>query len=166
MKKYEKRLERLGEYTNERIKNQKNQKIKMQIIIFLILIGFLAFVILYSNPIKNVPVIKANIKFTERNGIVEADQYSFMQGTIGYLNRPRDTSARSFPAIVGRVTSLRGKIGPWETVSYNGVGNYSFNIGFSEDNLPTHNDIIYISVMVVDKDGQRIGYIRDNIVWK
>ena len=142
------------------------KKIKIQIIMFLCLFGFLAIIILYANPIREVPVIKVNIKFTERNGIAEADQYSFTQGTIGYLNRPRDTTARSFPAIAGRVTSLKGKIGPWEAVPFNGTGNYSFNIGFSENNLPVHNDIISISAMVVDKDGQRIGYVRDNIMWK
>jgi hypothetical protein len=142
-----------------------DDKTKLQIIILICLFAFIALIITVVNPIKNVPVVQANIKFTEKNGTVYADQYSFTQGKVGYLQRPRDTEAKSFPAIAARVTSLRGKIGPWEAVSYNGTGNYSFNIGFSETNLPQHNDNVLISVMVVDKDGQRIGYIRDSIVW-
>ncbi len=133
-------------------------------------IFFLAFLLLLtSGCIENVPVIKANIAFVEKEGIVEAENYTLTPGNVSYFNRPRNVQAGSFPAIAARATFLEGNdsmIGPWEALSYNGSGTYSFNIGFDEKRYPKVNDKIHISIMVVDKDGERIGYMIKDITWK
>lgn len=146
-----------------------DQKIKIQIVAFLCMTAILALVIVYINPIQEVPVMKVNVTFVEREGIVDAENYTFTQGTVSYINRPKKIQADSFPAICARTVTLKGKeriIGPWEMLSYNGSGNYLFNIGFYKEHYPEPNDIIHISVIVVDKNGERIGYIIENIKWK
>lgn len=134
---------------------------------------FLFLIILISgcieNPFKEVPVVKVSITFLEKEGIAEAENYTLIQGYVTYFNRPRLTVAEKFPAIAGRTTISKGKnstIGPWETLAYNGNGTYSFNLGFRENHYPTYNDIIHISIMVVDEKGKKIGYIVDDIIWK
>ena len=122
-----------------------------------------------ENPTKEVPVVKVNITFEEKNGIVEAESYKLPPGTVSYLSRPRTTQADKFPAIGARTTILKGEnstIGPWEMVPYKGNGTYSFNIGFEENHYPVPNDTIHVSIMVVDKNGGRIGYVIENIKWK
>ena len=137
-------------------------------IILLILLGAM-FTGCVSNPIKEVPVVKVNITYQEKNGIVEAMNYTITQGKVAYIDRPRMTQAKSFPAIGARITIMKGKnstIGPWEMVTYTGNGTYSFNIGFDETRYPSNNDTVHISIIVVDTKGERIGYVVDNIIWK
>jgi hypothetical protein len=122
-----------------------------------------------NNPARQVPVVKVNITFVENQGIVVAQNYTLTQGTVAYLNRPRNTQAESFPAIASRTMIAKGAnstIGPWEMVTYTGNGIYSFNIGFQDDHYPVSGDIVHISIIVVDKAGTRIGYVVENIVWK
>lgn len=121
------------------------------------------------NPAGQVPIVNVNITFIEKEGIAEAENYTFTQGTVKYIARPRSTAAESFPAIAARTTIMKGKnssIGPWETLPYKGSGTYSFNLGFHENHYPACNDFVHISIMVVDKKGERIGYVTENIVWK
>jgi len=122
-----------------------------------------------GNPTTEVPVVHVNITFMEKKGFAEVEKYNITQDTINYLGRPRTTQAESFPAIAARTMILKEKnsiIGPWETLSYKGNGTYSFNIGFEEDNYPVIDDKIHISIMVVDKKGERIGYFIKDIIWK
>lgn len=136
---------------------------------FIILL-IVAVSILISGCINvDVPVIKVDITFVEKEGIVEAGQYTMIPENISYLARPKKNYADSFPAIAGRTTIFDGKdtvIGPWETLSYNGSGAYKFNIGFDERHYPKINDIVHVTIMVVDKNGDRIGYVIENIKWK
>jgi hypothetical protein len=91
------------------------------------------------------------------------------QGTIAYISRPGHTQAESFPAIAARMTIMKGKnssIGPWEALPYKGSGIYSFNLGFNENQYPARNDLVHISIMVVDEKGERIGYVTEDIIWK
>lgn len=129
------------------------------------------------NPMRQVPVMKINITYTEREGIVEADAHSFTQDNVSYLDRPKRTQAESFPAIIGRATTVKKiasdnaafngtTVGPWEALPYKGNGSYSFYVGFTDGNYPESGDTIHISVMVVDKTGQRIGYIVEDTTWK
>lgn len=114
------------------------------------------------------PVIKVNITLVEKENVVEVENYTLTPGNVNYFNRPRNIQARSFPAIAARATFLEGNksaIGPWETLSYDGGGTYSFNIGFDKKRYPIVNDTIHVSIMVVDKDGERIGYLIKDIVW-
>ncbi len=141
----------------------------MKLIIFLLVFSGLVISGCIENPAKQVPVVKVNITFVEKQGIVEAAKYTLTQGTVPYFNRPQSTQAESFPAIGARTTIAKGinsTIGPWEMVQYMGNGTYSFNIGFDEKNYPAANDTVHISIIVVDKDGNRIGYVVDNIIWK
>lgn len=119
-----------------------------------------------GNPMKNVPVIDINITFVEDKGIVDATDYEFKQGEVNYFSRPMKEQAE-FPAISARAMIVRGSnssIGPWEMLPYSGPGTYSLKVGFEE--YPVPEDIIHISIYVVDKDGERIGVITDNLVWK
>jgi len=121
------------------------------------------------NPIKEVPVIKVNISLVEREGIVDIFSEKFTQDNVSYINRPKNTQADSFPAIATRTMITKGNdsiIGQWEMVQYTGSGNYSFNIGFHENHYPVRGDKIHISVIVVDKNGERIGYLVKDIKWK
>ncbi len=114
------------------------------------------------------PVIKVNIILVEKENFVEVENYTLTPGNVNYFNRPRSNNAKSFPAIAARATFLEGNnsvIGPWETLSYNGSGTYSFNIGFDKKRYPKADDMIHVSIMVVDKDGERIGYLVKDIVW-
>ncbi|MBU4220575.1 MAG: hypothetical protein KKA10_02965 [Euryarchaeota archaeon] len=121
------------------------------------------------NPAGQVPIVKVNITFIEKEGIAEAENYTITQGTVRYIARPRSTMAESFPAIAARATIMKGKnssIGPWEALPYKGSGAYSFNLGFHDDHYPAPNNLVHISIMVVDKEGERIGYVTENIIWK
>ncbi len=137
------------------------------IVIFLFILGIIVSGCI--SPTKEVPVVKVNLTFVEKQGIVEAENYKLMQGTIDYINRPRRTQAESFPAIGARATILKGKnstMGPWEMTSYKGNGTYSFNIGFDEKHYPASNDTVHVSIYVLDKNGERIGAVIKDIIWK
>lgn len=138
-------------------------------ILFISIIMIFGIIISGCVGTKDVPVIKVNVTLVERNGIVEEDNITFTQENVSYNNRPQKTQADSFPAIGARTTILKGKdsiIGPWEMLPYKGSGNYSFNIGFRENHYPIRDESIHISIMIVDKDGERIGYIIKDIAWK
>lgn len=138
---------------------------KLVILLFLFGIVFSGCI----NPARQVPIVKVNITFVEKEGIAEAENYTLTQETISYISRPRSTVAESFPAIAARATVLKGKnssIGPWEMVPYKGGGTYSFNIGFKEEHYPEPDDKVHISIIVVDKKGERIGYVIENIIWR
>lgn len=135
-----------------------------------IILLIIATSILISGCINvDVPIIKVNITFVEREGIVEADHYTLTPENISYIARPKKNYAESFPAIAGRTTMFHGKdtvIGPWETLPYKGSGVYTFNLGFDERGYPKANDMVHVTIMVVDKNGDRIGYVIENIKWK
>jgi hypothetical protein len=57
-------------------------------------------------------------------------------------------------------------IGPWETLPYKGNGTYTFNIGFDAKRYPKTNDMVHITIMVVDSKGERIGYIIKDTKWE
>ena len=137
----------------------------------ILLILFLLSIVMISGCLnrQEIPVIKVNIFLVERESIVEADNLILTQENVSYYDRPQKTQADSFPAIGARITINKGKssiIGPWEMVSYKGGGNYSFNIGFGENYYPTIGESLHISIIIVDKDGERIGYIVKDIIWK
>jgi hypothetical protein len=154
-----------------------DNKIKMSIILSMFIILFLTFISGCINPMKQVPVMKINITFAEKEGIVETVAHSFTQGNVSYIDRPRKTQADSFPAILGRETLVKNNtgdhtnpggtiIGPWETLPYKGSSSYSFNIGFNEGNYPESGDTVHISIIVVDNTGQRIGYFIEDTIWE
>lgn len=119
--------------------------------------------------VSQVPIIKVNVTFAENESVAEVQNYTLTPGNIEFFNRPKSIQAKSFPAIAGRVTFLEGNhtvIGPWETLPYNGNGTYTFNIGFSESRHPNVNEMVHISIMVVDKNGDRIGYFIKDIKWQ
>lgn len=119
-------------------------------------------------PIREVPVIKVNITYLENQGVIEAPEYDFYPGTVNFLNRPRGNKA-PFPAIAARTMISKGKnstIGEWEMLPYTGPGIYSFDIGFLENKYPVPDDILHISVYVLNENGDRIGVITKDIVWK
>jgi hypothetical protein len=154
-----------------KIKNFINIKGKEKLLIIYIVVVFIILAFLtniVSNVNKDVPVIKADAILLEKDNIVEIENITLVIGNVSYLNRPKKTQADTFPAVAARVTLLRGNksiIGPWETVSYNGSGRYSFNIGFNEMYYPKINDRIHVSIMIVDKKGERIGYFVKDMIW-
>src|SRR3989304_5203182 len=112
---------------------------------FILMISIILFTIFLNgcvNPAKDVPIIKVNVTYSEREGIVEADTYSFVQDNVSYINRPK------------------------KTVAYKGDGSYSFDLGFHEGNYPEPGDQVHISIIVVDNKGERIGYIVADTIWK
>lgn len=144
-------------------------KHKIQIVILLILTSILVLTFIYINPAREVPVIHVDIIFNEKDGIFIAENYTFEQGNVSYIARPKNIMAEKFPAIVARATLTKGNqniIGPWEAIDFNGVGKYSFNVGFHEGGYPQPGDAIHMSIMVVDKDGVKIGYVIDNFRWR
>ena len=136
----------------------------------IIVILFIMVSILLSGCIyADVPVIKVNITFIEKEGIVEASNYTLITENISYIARPKKIYADSFPAIAGRTTIFDGKdtvMGPWETLPYKGSGIYTFNIGFDERRYPKINESVHVTIMVVDKNGDRIGYVVEDMKWK
>lgn len=152
-------------------------KIKKVIILLISSILITTFLSGCLNPIKEVPVLKIDITYSEKQGIVGADKFSFVQDNVSYINRPKKTQAESFPAVIGRITIIKSitkdnqkvnetMIGPWETLSYKGNGSYTFYLGFPEGIYPAPGDALHISVIVVDKTGQRIGYVIQDTKWK
>ena len=139
--------------------------IKKVIILYIIVAS-----ILISGCINTeTPIIKVDITFIEAEGIVGADHYKLTPENVSYIARPKKIYAESFPAIAGRTTIFDGKdtiIGPWETLPYKGSGAYTFNIGFDERRYPKINDMVHVTIMVVDKNGDRIGYVVEDIKWK
>jgi hypothetical protein len=122
-----------------------------------------------TNPLKQVSVVKVNVTFVEKEGIVEAENITFTQGNVDYAGRPQMTKAKEFPAIAGRVMIAKGNesiIMPWENVPYKGNGTYNFNLGFLEEAQPKFNDTIHISIVVLDSKGNKIGYVIDYTIWE
>ena len=110
--------------------------------------------------------MKLNVTFVEKDGIVEVADYELTQESVSYLARPVREHA-PFPAISARTMIVNGKnssIGPWEMLPYSGPGSYTMNLGFEAN--PVANDSIHVSVYVVDKDGERIGAFKDDLVWR
>jgi hypothetical protein len=145
------------------------KKVKAVTFLFVLSILLSMFISGCVNPLQEVPVIKIDISFVEKQGIVEAVNYRFTQENVSYFNRPLRVQADSFPAISARVSITKDNattIGPWEIIPYKGSGNYSLNIGFRDNYRPVRGDPMHISIMVVDKTGQRIGYVIKNIVWQ
>ncbi len=150
----------------------KNFLEKRKLFVIYVIIFFI-FIIILSNIIsgmkkEDVPVIKVEMITVEKDNIVNIENISLIPGNVSYMNRPIRIQAESFPAIAGRVTILKGKesiIGPWEAVKYNGDGKYTFNIGF-KDYHPQSNEAMHVSIMIIAKNGDRIGYFVKDIVWK
>jgi hypothetical protein len=137
--------------------------------IFFIILLLLGIIIsgCLSNPTKQVPVIHVNITLVENQGLVEAENYRLIQGTVNYLNRPKSTQPEAFPALSARAVILKGEnstIEPWENLPYKGTGTYSFDIGF-EEKYPAPGDKINIYIYVWDKSGERVGYLMKDIIW-
>lgn len=144
-------------------------KYKIQIIILLTLTSILVLTFIYINPAREVPVINVDIIFNEKDDTFIAENYTFKQENVSYIARPKNIMAESFPAIVARATLTKGNqniIGPWEAIDFNGSGKYSFNVGFHDGKYPQQGDTIHMSIMVVDKDGGRIGYVVENFRWR
>lgn len=137
----------------------------------MILVLFIFAMLLISlgaSTLFTVPVIKANVTFVEKDGIVQATNYSFVEGKVSYFNRPNKGVAESLPAIFGRVTigtGVKAVIGPWETLPYTGNGTYQLSFGFREGRTPTVDTPVHISILVADKDGERIGYLVSDMKW-
>ena len=122
-----------------------------------------------SNPFKQVQVVKVNVTFDEKQGIVESRDLSLVQGTVDYAGRPRRIYAEAFPTIAARAMVEKGKnstIEPWENVPYKGSGVYAFNLGFKEGDEPLPNQTVHVSIIVLNEKGERIGYVIEDIVWK
>lgn len=140
---------------------------KISIIVLPIIIGILISGCI-DNPMKEVPIVKVNVTFIEKDGFVEAVGDNTTQGIVSYLKRPQREQA-PFPAIAARTMITKGKnssIGQWEVLPYTGPGIYSFNIGFVEEKYPVTNDSVHVSIYVVNEKGERIGFITKDIVWK
>ena len=145
------------------------KKVKTKILLLVLSILLPIFVSGCLNPLQDVPVIKINMTFVDKQGIAEAENFAFAQGNVSYIDRPKRVQAESFPAISARVTTRRGNetsIGPWEVIPYKGSGDYSLNIGFPKDYHPEIGDSLHISIIVIDKDGQRIGYVIKDTIWQ
>ena len=141
----------------------------MKLLLLLLILSGIMISGCIGNPTKQVPVVHVNITFVEKQGFAQVQNYKIIQGTVSYLGRPQKTQAESFPAITARTMIVKEKdsiIGPWETLSYKGNGTYSFNIGFKDDNYPVPDDKIHISIMVVNKKGERIGYFIEDMIWE
>ena len=126
-----------------------------------------------GNPLSEVPVVKVNITFMEKQGNLDVANYTFDQGSLNYLQRPQRTQA-PFPAIGARTTILKGKnstIGPWEMTPFNGAGTYSFSVGFDEKHYPNINDTVHVSIYLTDVNkssgkGETIGFVTRDLIWK
>ncbi len=138
----------------------------MKLVVFLCALSIAGILILGSNMYKDVPVIKVSMSLVEKqDGTVEVQNYTLVQDNVNYINRPKRINAKSFPAISGRIF-VNKRIGSWESISYNGTGNYTTSIAFPKDYVPKFGDPMHITIMVVDKDGTKIGYLTENIKWK
>ncbi len=140
----------------------------MKLILVLLLLGIIISGCI-GNPVKQVPVIHVNITLVEKDGNVDVVNYKLNQEMVNYLARPKTTQPESFPAITARTMIAKGKnstIGPWEALPYKGNGDYSFNIGFKEDNYPVLNDKVNIFIYVWDKKGEVIGHFENDMVWE
>jgi len=143
------------------------------IIVLILLLGIIVSGCV-QNPIKQVPVVKVNITFVEKGGFFVPENYTtYTQGTVDYAGRPKNTRAKSFPAISGRTMVVRNNtngstetLGQWETLPFKGNGTYNFNIGFNEKYYPDPNDLVHISIIVSDEKARRIGYAVENKIWE
>ncbi len=127
-----------------------------------------------GNPLSEVPIVKVNITYVEKNGQIQPDpNFTVEQGTVNYLQRPRMTQTQ-FPAIGARTTLVKGKngtIGPWEMTPFNGSGTYRFNVGFDEKHYPQANDTVHVSIYLTSinkttRKGETVGFVSKNIIWK
>lgn len=138
-------------------------------VILVLFIFAMILIAIGASTLFTVPVIKVNATFVEKEGIVQATNYSIAQGSVGYFNKPNKDVANNLPAIFGRVTLGTGKeasIGPWETLPYKGNGTYQLNLGFYSGRTPKVGMPVHISILVADKNGERIGYLVSNMEWK
>jgi hypothetical protein len=141
-----------------------------KIIIMLLLLGIIVSGCI-DNPLKQVPVVKVNVTFVEKEGQFYPEHITIIQGTVDYAARPMKTNVQSFPAISARVLVVKNNnatmqaLGQWENLPFTGNGTYNFNIGFNEKNYPNPGDLLGISIIVSDKNGRRIGYVTENQVW-
>lgn len=140
----------------------------MKIVIILLFLFGIMFSGCLSNPMEEVPVLKVNLTLIERQGEVLAENFSLTQGTVNILQKPHSVQA-SFPSISGRTMIRKEKglvVGSWENVPYNGNGTYSFNIGFKEENYPVFNDTVTVSIYIINKKAERIGFFGNSLIWK
>ncbi len=123
-----------------------------------------------KNPTEKVPILKVEMLLNETNGTVRAEEYTITPATIDYIKRPKEMLAESFPTIGGRVwvtkyKNISSSIGPWAYTPYNGPGKYNLTLGFREGMYPVPNDTLHVSIIVVNKKGERIGYVVQNLNW-
>jgi hypothetical protein len=142
------------------------------IIVLLLLLGIIVSGCI-ENPLKQVPVVKVNITFMEKQGEFYAQNYTLTQGTVDYAARPMKTNVESFPAISARIIVLRNNtnatmegLSQWENLPFKGNGTYNFNIGFNEKYYPDTGDFVGIFIIVSDEKGRRVGYVGENRVWE
>ena len=139
-------------------------------IVILFLIGILVSGCI-TNPLKQVPVMKVSITLEEKGGHVEFINQSYTPAYVDNAARPMNTVVNSFPAIISRTVLVpqndtkNSTIGQWETLGYNGNGTYSFKVGFPEGHYPQYNDTVFVSIMINDARGERIGFVAQNILW-
>jgi hypothetical protein len=126
-----------------------------------------------ENPLKQVPVVKVNVTFVEKEGTFYAQNYTLTQGTVDYAARPMKTNVEKFPAISARIIVYRNNtegtiegLGQWENLPFKGNGTYNFNIGINEKYYPDPGDYLGISIIVSDEKGKRVGYVGENRVWE
>lgn len=142
------------------------------IIVLLVLLGIIVSGCL-QNPTKQVPVVKVNITFTEKQGKFYPLNYTLTQGMVDYAARPMKTNVEKFPAISSRTMVVKNNtngtmqaLSPWENLPFKGNGTYKFNIGFNEKYYPDKGDLVHISIIVSDEKAQRVGYVVENKVWE
>jgi len=142
------------------------------IIVLLLLLGTIVSGCI-ENPLKQVPVVKVNITFMEKNGKFYPENYTLTQGMVDYAARPIKNNVESFPAISARTMVVKNgtngtieTISLWENLPFKGKGTYNFNIGFNEKYYPGTGDLVHISIIVSDEKAERVGYVVENKVWE
>lgn len=146
---------------------------KSTIVILLVILFLIGILVsgCVNNPFKQVPVVKVNITLAEKGGHVEAVNQSFTPAFVDYGARPRSPVVKSFPAIIARDVLVpkndekNSTIGQWETLGYKGNGTYSFKLGFPDGYCPQYNDTVFVTIMINGANGERIGFVAQNIIW-
>lgn len=135
-----------------------------------------------KNPVEQVPVVKVDLVLkhnpnasSEKKVVVEG--FNYLVTTENFISRPWDQmSTAYFPGVQARVqlfrnVSVDGKVrkkvvfGPWASVPYKGEGEYSLVLGFKEGEYPQEGDQMHISVLIVDKEGKKLGYFINDTTW-
>ncbi len=146
----------------------------MKIAVILLILSGIIISGCIGNPLSEVPVVKVNITFVEKQGKIDVENFTVEQGIVNYLRRPKNIQAEKLPSIGARTALIKGKnstIGPWEMTSFNGTGTYAFNIGFDEKHYPQKNDTVHVSIYlgVINKTtrkGETVGFVTRDIIWK